>query len=789
MFAAILSVAWIGTPAGATVAADSGRFVLTIQGTKLGTDTFTIQTDGSSVADVAVTIGGVSQTIHETITIRDGSVKAVSADAGHGNRYDAVVSGGKVTIARGKLPAVYQDVPAHYAPFGNYSPHLMAYVLAAYDAKRGGPQTLDMVLIEGLGPKGFVSFKGSLQSDGARTATVQGKALTVTGYRLTLAGPAGDIQMDLTADTQGRLLAWRVPGQSYLAVREGYEELVSLQAAADPLLSKPRFEVTTDAAVKVPMRDGITLVATLYRPKEPGKYPVILQRSPYGRKGGSFQAQYFARRGYACVIQDVRGRYDSPGEWHPFVSEARDGYDTIEWCARQPWSNGDVGMIGGSYLGFVQWAAAREGSSHLKCIIPIVSPPDPFYNIPYAYGAFFLGGSLWWGAAVQGKTLSFGTDLNHPKAYSALPLRDVDLKLLGHHIPFFQEWLRHPTDDAYWQQVDFEQRMAKIGPLPALHVSGWFDGDGIGTKRNYARMVATGHTNQKLVYGPWPHALNSTTKLGELDFGPKSLRDLDTLYLRWFDRWLKGIRNGVDTEPPVDAFLMGANEWRTFSAWPPPEAKPTRWYLHSAGTANGVHGGGSLSPAPSGAEPPDRYTYDPAHPFTIGDLGESPNKGPETRSLDIGKSLGNQGVLVYTTANLKTDVVVAGPISLHLFAATSARDTDWMAILTDVTPDGKSLALCSGVIRARYRNSSQRPSLLKPNAVNDYTLDLWALGHVFRAGHRIRIVVTSSLFPNFDRNLNTGEDIATGTRMVVARQRVLHDRTHSSYLVLPTLPR
>jgi putative CocE/NonD family hydrolase len=786
LIGALLASACIG--AGAAVVADSGRFVLTIQGTRLGTDTFTIQADGSSAADVAIEVAGVRQTIHESITMRDGAVTAVSADAGGGNRYDAVLSGGKVTIARGKLPALKQDVPAHYAAFGNYSPHLLAYLLAGYDAKRGGPQALDMVFVEGLGPKGFVSFKGVLQSEGARSVTLHGAPTQVVGYQLTIAGPAGDIQIDLTADPQGRLLAWSVPGQAYTAVREGFEEILAPTGAADPLLSKPQFEVATDAAVRVPMRDGIALVATVYRPKAPGRFPVILERTPYSRRGGAFQAQYFARRGYVCVIQDVRGRYDSPGEWHPFVNEARDGYDTIEWCAKQAWSNGDVGMIGASYLGFVQWAAAREGSSHLKCIIPIVSPPDPFYNIPYAYGAFFLAGSLWWGAAVQGKTLSLNTDLNKPKAYSSLPLRDVDLKLLGHHIPYFQEWLRHPTDDGYWQQVDFERRMAGMGPLPALHVSGWFDGDGIGTRRNYARMIETGHANQKLVYGPWPHALNSTTKMGELDFGPKSIRDLDTLYLRWFDRWLKGIRNGVDVEPAVDAFLMGINEWRTFSAWPPREAEPRRWYLHSSGKANGASGGGKLSLEPDGDEPADCYRYDPARPFELGDLSKSPNRGPETRTLDIEKALGNTGILVYTTGVLKTDVVVAGPITFHLSASTSARDTDWIAILTDVTPDGKSLALCSGVIRARYRQSSQRPALLKPNAVKDYTLDLWALGHAFRAGHRIRIVVTSSLFPNFDRNLNTGEDIATGTRVVVARQRVLHDRAHSSYVVLPTLP-
>ncbi len=332
--------------------------------------------------------------------------------------------------------------------------------------------------------------------------------------------------------------------------------------------------------------------------------------------------------------------------------------------------------------------------------------------------------------------------------------------------------------------------MKDFGPLPALHVSGWFDGDGIGTKRNYAAMVAAGQQNQKLIYGPWPHAINTNSRLANLDFGPKSLRDLDTIYLRWFDHWLKGVPNGIEKEPPVDAFLMGANEWRTFSAWPPKEAKLEKWYFHSRGKANSNDGNGLLSPEPpSASEPADHYTYDPANPFQLKAAGAALKEDPKDISLDGSKDEQDPNLLVYTSEVLKQDVVVAGPISVHLVASTSARDTDWTAALTDVTPDGKSIGFCQGIIRARFRKSFVKPTLLKPHEVAEYTIDLWALGNVFKKGHRIRVLVNSSNFPIYDRNLNTGGDIATGTKMVVAHQTVYHDNVRASYILLPVLPK
>ncbi len=776
-------------PLRADLKPDSGKFLLSIQETDIGTDTFTTDANGSFTSDIAISLGGQNVQSHSVVKFQAGHLQEITTDAGKKGKFTLTLTGGKAKLTVPGAKPETKDVtfPAHALPFGNFAPHLLASFLAAYDTTKGGPQPFDIVLIDGISPQGPITLRGTLISNGAKPMQVAGKTIPVSRYVLTIAS-AADLDIEILADSDGHILMWNVPSQKYLAIRDGYQDLTKTETPADPLLSKPTYAVKIEKGVKIAMRDGVKLAADIYRPDAPGKFPVILQRTSYGRDK-ALEASFYARRGYVFVAQDVRGKFDSEGEWRPFIHEPKDGYDTIEWCAAQPWSSGDVGMIGASYLGFVQWAAAREGSPHLKCLIPIVSPPDPFFNVPYAFGAFFLAPSAWWTAIVDGKTMNAFPTFKSLDPFYTLPLTDVDKKLFGHHVAFFQEWLHHSSNDAYWQQTSFDDRMKSFGPLPALHVSGWFDGDGIGTKRNYAAMVAAGQQNQKLIYGPWEHAVNSTTKIAELDFGPKSIRDLDTLYLRWFDHWLKGVQNGVDKEPPVDAFLMGTNEWRTFSAWPPKEAQMQKWYLRSRGKANTSAGKGflSLSP-PSISEAADHYTYDPAHPFILKATGEA-MKASKAITLDISRDEHDPQLLVYSSEALSQDVAVAGPISLHLVAATSARDTDWMARLTDVYPDGKSITLCQGVIRARFRKSFAKPTLLRPGEVAEYTLDLWALGNVFKKGHRIQVMVTSSAFPAYDRNLNTGEDIATGTRIVIAHQTIYHDNARASYLVLPVLPK
>jgi uncharacterized protein len=790
MFAAVAIPARADSP----VKPDEGKFIITLQEAELGSDSFTIKANGEAESRTSVTLGSQKVETHNITTVVNGRTTSIFTEApGHGE-FRLAISGdtGKLTVD--EAPKADQKLDSRVFPFGNFSPHLLAYLVAAYDLTKGGPQKFSTLIVDGVGPNGLPALKMTLTALGAAPRMVAGKQIPVSRYALVIPGPIGNVDTEIDLDTSGRVLLWEVPGQKLSEVRDGFQDLTLPAAPADPLLSKPTYKVTVDRKIMVAMRDGVKLATDVYRPAAEGTFPVILQRTPYGRSM-AVEATSYAKRGYVFVAQDVRGRFDSEGDFHPFVLEAKDGYDAVEWSAAQPWSTGNVGMIGGSYLGFVQWAAAREGSTHLKCLIPIVSPPDPFFNVPYEYGVFFLSPDLWWANAVKDRNaLSIEPPADAMKnldAFRTLPLTEVDKAVLGRHIPFFQEWLKHSTNDAFYDQVNFNDRMKSMGPLPALHVSGWFDGDGIGTKRNYAAMVASGHANQKLIYGPWGHAVNTTTKIGPFDFGPKSLRDLDTLYLRWFDHWLKGIDNGVDREPPVDAFLMGSNEWRTFSAWPPKEATLQKWYFHSGGRAGDSPGDGKLSTTPpAGSEAPDHYVYDPANPYIPGGSDKlkkaaAAQPGEESK---LGHAERRPDLLYYTSAELKQDVTVAGPISLHLVAESSAPDTDWYAMLEDVYPDGRVAGLCKGIVRARFRKSFTTPTLLKPGEVAGYDLDLWALGNVFKKGHRLQVLVSSSFFPVYARNLNTGGDLATETKMVTAKQTIYHSAARQSYITLPVLP-
>lgn len=718
-------------------------------------------------------------------------MRQIVADAKPGGKFTLDVNGTSGKLATDLSPKV-KDVklPALLYPFASVNaPHLAAGLVAAYDKGKGGSQAFDIVYAHVLSPQGLIQGKVTVTSLGAKPRRIGGKTVPVVRYGISVPTPVGDQEMELATDDSGRLLMVSMATQKLYAVRDGYQELTQPDIPTDPTLSKPTHTVRKET-VKIAMRDGVKLTADVYRPDEEGKFPVILQRTCYGRTK-ALEAMSYAKRGYVFVTQDVRGKFDSEGAWKPFVNEARDGYDSVEWCAAQSWSTGKVGMIGGSYLGFVQWAAARENSPHLKCLIPIVSPPDPFFNIPYAYGAFFLLPNVWWTAIVDGKGMNSIPTYTSIAPFKTLPVMDVDKAVLGHHVDFFQEWLRHPTNDAYWDQVNFNNRMKTMPDIPALHISGWFDGDGIGTKRNYAAMTAAGHPNQHLVYGPWSHAVNTSTKIGTMDFGPQSVRDLDTLYLRWFDHWLKGVDNGIEKEKPVEAFLMGRNEWRQFTAWPPPQATRTKWYFHSGGHANADKSDGKLSLSkPSASEKPDRFTYNPAKPYIPGDMEMAVKEGEDAKNAQPAKptpSDSDSQLLTYTTDALQKDVIVAGPIEAHLTAATSARDTDWFVMLQDIRPDGKALNLCQGILRARFRKGFEKAVLLTPNEVAEYTIDLWALGNVFQKGHKIRVLASSSCFPLYERNLNTGDNNGTTTKMVTAHQTILHDNAHLSYLTLPTL--
>jgi putative CocE/NonD family hydrolase len=575
-------------------------------------------------------------------------------------------------------------------------------------------------------------------------------------------------------------------------------------------LSQPQYKVVMEHNIQMKMRDGVYLSTDVYLPDAPGKFPTILSRTPYSNNGaGSVeQGRWYAERGYAFVIQDVRGKYDSGGKYTLFRDEANDGYDTVEWIGAQPWSNGKVGMTGGSYGGYVQIAQGVLNSKYLKAMAASVTTSDIFNNWIYIDGTLFLSFAMGWGAVdMDGHVMQYGPAYDWPAVYRHLPVATMD-QAASHTNPGFRELLKHPrANDPFWQGVSFENEVAKIS-VPFLVVDGWYDiflrgalQDDITIRKDSKSELA--HKNKRLMIGPWSHntgvrnnnpELPTTGLDRSIDFGPDAEVNLRKIYLRWHDYWLKGIDNGVDKELPVKIFVMGENYWRYENEWPLKRTQYTKYYIGSAGKANIASGGGTLSAKPpSGGAKTDSFTYDPAAPVpTLGGnlldcLGcNSASSGP----LNQIKAEMRADVLVYTTPVLTEVLEVTGPIKMKLFAATSAQDTDWTAKLVDVHPDGYAQNIQDGIIRARYRRGKEAPaSLLEPGTVYEYEIDLWATSNTFLAGHRIRLEISSSNFPRFDRNLNTGEDPMTGIRMEVARQTIYHSKKYPSHIVLPIIPR
>lgn len=549
------------------------------------------------------------------------------------------------------------------------------------------------------------------------------------------------------------------------------------------------FDVSTDYDVRVPMRDGLRLSADIYRPHAPGeRFPLILVRSPYLSKTSDQQietARYFAGQGYAFALMDVRGRGDSEGVFQPYRNDGRDGYDAIEWLAVQPWCAGPVGTLGGSYLGHVQWLAALEQPPHLATMIVLVTPSDPFVETPTGTRSPM---HLCWLHYTSGRVTQNMNAVNWTPVYEHLPLLTMDEKL-GRFSQAWRDELAHPTLDDYWEPLRYQNKFERV-QVPVLHISGWYDDEQIGTPLNFIGMTARGATtlarqHQKLLMGPWGHAVNAASKLGEVDFGAGAILDLRAYQLRWFDHWLKQHENGLRQEPSVRIFVMGDNRWRDEAEWPLARTRWQKFYLHSRGRANSRLGDGALSTEPPAHEPPDRYRYDPARPFPfLTEPTSSQIGGPD----DYAAVQRRDDVLVYVTEPLPEAVEVTGPISLELFAASSAVDTDFMAKLVDVHPTGFVQRLCDGMVRARYREGMTRASLIEPDRIYKYTIDLWNTAQVFAPGHRIGLEIASSAFPKYDRNLNTGEDLATGTRMIVAEQTIYHDADWPSALVLPVIP-
>ena len=475
----------------------------------------------------------------------------------------------------------------------------------------------------------------------------------------------------------------------------------------------------------------------------------------------------------------------------PFQNDGEDGYDTQEWVGRQEWSNGKIGMAGSSYLGLVQWLSAPHRSKYLTCLAPRVICSDFHAGLVYPGGAFQLNVLMTWGMRTNGRT---GQSIDYhdwTNAFRALPLIEMD-GLAGRDLGFWKDWIEHPAYDDYWKAIDVQDKWGEIA-APAFNMGGWFDLYSADAFANFNGLRQNGRTPEsrqsKLIVGPWPHALSQSSKTGDVDFGDSSVVELDDLELRWFDYWLKGIDNGIVDEPPLRLFITGTNQWRDEHEWPLARTDWQKWYLHSGGGANSVRGDGVLSRDLAQAEPDDSYVYDPLYPVQTmgGNNCCSPDIvswGPyDQRPVEM-----RHDVLCYTSEPLEADMEVTGPIKAVLYAATDGPDTDWTAKLVDVSPSGYAMNLCDGIVRARYRESRTNPTLLTAGKVYEYEIDVGVTGNVFRRGHRVRIEVSSSNFPRFDRNLNTGHELGKDTEMRAAHQTVYHSREYPSHIVLPMIP-
>jgi uncharacterized protein len=557
-------------------------------------------------------------------------------------------------------------------------------------------------------------------------------------------------------------------------------------------------QIRIDRYQPVPMRDGIKLYADIYRPESNGKYPVLVVRTPYGvqrdNSGVHDKLPMFARHGYAVVNQDVRGRYESEGRWDPFRYEAQDGYDTIEWAAKQPWSNGKVCTEGGSYLGHVQWAAASLTPPSLVCAFPAVASTNIYANWITHGGAFRLSFNYGWGVVrmpnriMLPQTWHTGKDavpeLDYEKILKHLPLSTGDLRSANYAVKHYRDWIEHPSYDNYWKAISDEERFDKV-KVPVHTSGGWFDIFLAGTINGYIGMRARGGTAEarsktRMVIGPWGHG--QSRKFGDLDFGADADHKLTDYELRFFDHHTKAAQNGLENELPVKIFYMGAaNKWKFEKDWPIPGTQFTNWYLHEGGRLR------STMPE-SASNSVTSYRYDPEDPVPT--LGGNNCCGTPTAAGPIDQQpLRNRSDIArFLSDPLNEPLAIAGPVKMQLHAATDGPDTDWMVKLLDVHPDGRAFPMAEGMLRARFRNGLDKPSLLKPNETYEFTVDLVGTALVFGKGHTIRVDVMSSNFPQFDRNPNTGEAFGASAKVRAAKQTIHHSKAKPSHIVLPVVP-
>jgi putative CocE/NonD family hydrolase len=590
-----------------------------------------------------------------------------------------------------------------------------------------------------------------------------------------------------------------------------FSAVASLLFGATLAQAADQFAVAYERNVPVKMRDGVILRADIYRPTADGKFPVLLQRTPYNKDNDVDFGFKSAARGFVVIVEDVRGRYASEGDWYTFKNEPNDGYDTVEWAAALTYSNGKVGMFGGSYVGATQMLAAIAHPPHLAGICPIVTASNYHSNWVYQGGAFEQWFDQNWTSGLAQNTFDreVANNTNALQGISIFPLADYPLFNLDKHshpassaalAPYYLDWLAHPDYDDYWKAISIEDHFGDIN-VPALHVAAWYDLFLGGSLRNYEGLKAHAATDQarrgqRLMVIVGGHAGNGP-KIGDVDFGAASKIDEDEITLHWYEYLFKDAHNEFASNKRARIFVMGANQWRDEDDWPLSRARGTKYFLHSGGKANSLGGNGTLSVSvPGNKEPSDQYIYDPANPVpTVGGplCCDSKHLAPgphDQRAVEA-----RDDVLVYSTPPMSQDTEITGPVTVELYAKSSAVDTDFTAKLIDVAPDGFAQNLTEGILRVRYRDSQETPSLITPGQIYKLNIDVWATSNVFKKGHILRLEISSSNFPRFARNLNTGrnrylqasEDMNSDQLFRPATNVIYHDAEHPSALILPVV--
>ena len=572
----------------------------------------------------------------------------------------------------------------------------------------------------------------------------------------------------------------------------------------EPLVEPGRLMIN----IPVPMRDGVDLSADIWLPassRGDGPWPVLLLRTIYDNQEPRYigWTRKFTERGYAVVMQDCRGRGDSGGEWEPYVCELNDGYDTHEWVGRQSWCDGNIGTFGLSYPGFTQTLPASLRSKYLKAVAPIASQQDNYGHhringvIHHSVSLTFLN---MLGRSMQSESLKH---YDQQEFFKRLPI-DTAMEVITPTHPYYRGVIEHEQYDEWWDSYSLRDKYSEMA-VPSLFITGWFDSlshENFKLFNGWSKQARTeeARTKTKLIVGPWSHQvapwgrepLGGNGKYQDRTFGKQALWDVIDMHTRWYDQRLKGIDTGIDDEPPIKLFVMGENAWRYENEWPLARTEWTKYYLHSTGDAAGAGGGLSTDIAASD-ESADRFTYDPADPV--------PSWGAQYQSLDLcgprdrTEIEKRADVLTFTTAVLSEAVEVTGPVSATIWASSDALDTDFTAALIDVEPADsdagtgeKAIILCEGIVRARFRNGTDNPEMMTPGDIYEFKIDMWDTSNLFKEGHRIRVEISSSNFPRYNRNLNSGNPIATDTAITIANQTVYHDALHPSHVKLPVIP-